>query len=60
MFSFLEGYRAKIGGVGLMLMAVGGAAYAWYQGAPVDLAATLTQFLAGLGIVGIRAKLDPK
>lgn len=58
MFSFMDGYKAKAGGVGLMLLALGTAIHGWATGTAVDWSVVASQFLAGLGVFGIRAALE--
>ena len=54
----LKGYKGKAGGLGLMLVAVGTVLYDIYEGKAPDFNAFATMFLAGLGILGIRLKMD--
>lgn len=54
----LAGYKGIIGGVGLMAMAVGRVLYDLYNGTAPDLNAFATEFLAGLGILGIRVAMS--
>ena len=54
----LKGYKGKIGGIGLMLIALGTVAYDFYEGKAPDFNAFVTQFLAGLGILGIRLAME--
>jgi len=54
----LKGYKEKAGGLGLMAMAVGTVLYDFYQDKAPDFNAFVTMFLSGLGILGIRLKMD--
>ena len=54
----LKGYKGKLGGAGLMLVAVGTVCYDIYQDKAPDFNAFATMFLSGLGILGIRLKMD--
>ena len=54
----LKGYKGKLGGLGLMLVAIGTVCYDIYQDKAPDFNAFATMFLAGLGILGIRLKMD--
>jgi len=56
----LSGYKTYIGAAGVIIVAVGKAMIDYYNGLPVDVAALLTQLSAGLGILGIGAKLHSK
>ena len=58
MLSFLDGKKAKIGGIGLMLLALGAVAVGFANGTSVDYVAEATKFLAGLGVFGIRVAMD--
>ena len=54
----LKGYKGKLGGAGLMLVAVGTVLYDIYQDKAPDFNAFTTMFLNGLGILGIRIAMD--
>ncbi len=58
MMAWLGGKKAKIGGIGLMLLAVGTLLSGYANGTGIDYMAVAQQFLLGLGVFGIRAKLD--
>jgi hypothetical protein len=54
----LKGYKGKIGGVGIMVAAIAKVCVDFYNGEPVDINAAVTQFLVGLGILGVRVAMD--
>jgi len=54
----LSGYKGKAGGIGIMLTAVAKVFVDWYNNEPIDINAAITQFFVGLGILGIRVKMD--
>ena len=54
----LKGYKGKIGGAGLMLIAIGTLLYDIYEGKAPNLNAFATMFLSGFGILGIRVALN--
>lgn len=58
MLSFLEGKKARIAGITIMLTAVCNVVGAWAQGLPIDYQANLLVFMNGLGIFGIRVAMD--
>ena len=54
---YLDGKKTYIGGAGFILVAVGTAMIAFYEGTPIDWKALAEEFFAGVTIIGGRSAI---
>ena len=54
----LKGKKTYIGGIGTMLVGIGNAMVAYYNGTPIDWNIVCVAVFGGLSIIGFRSKME--